>query len=163
MYLPFDQMPAHSRIWVYKSDRKFTSEELPRIVAHLKTFCEQWNTHGQLMPTSFDIRFDQVIILAVDESQLGASGCSIDSSVRTLREIEQSLGVNLLDQGKVSFLSDQNSLKICGLLDVKSKVAEGILQAETIVLNPVVQKKSELGEKWLIPAKDSWMNKFFMN
>jgi hypothetical protein len=48
-------------------------------------------------------------------------------------------------------------------LAVTSKVAECILQAETIVLNPVVQKKSELAEKWLIPAKDSWMNKFFMN
>ncbi|MFC0263902.1 hypothetical protein [Fontibacter flavus] len=163
MYIAFDQMPGHSRIWVYQSDRKFTPEEKAAISERLKAFCDQWNTHGSLMPTSFDIRFDQVIILAVDESQLGASGCSIDSSVRTLRELEQQFAINLLDQGKVSFLLKEDALEVSNLMGVKSKVSDGILQAETIVLNPVVQRKSDLSDKWLIPAKDSWMNKFFMN
>lgn len=163
MYLEFENMPGHSRIWVYQSDRKFTPAEKAEISERLTDFCEKWNTHGNLMPTSYDIRFDQVIILAVDESQLGASGCSIDSSVRTLRELEQRFGINLLDQGKVSFLSSPDSLEVSNLPGIKSKVTEGILQAETIVLNPIIQKKSELSDKWLIPAKDSWMNKFFMN
>ena len=163
MYVEFGEMHGHSRVWVYQSDRKFTAEELLWISASLKAFCAQWNTHGNRMPTSFDIRFDQVIILAVDESQLGASGCSIDSSVKTLREIEHRFGVNLLDQGKVSFLSYPDSLEVSNLMDIKSKVTEGILQAETIVLNPVVSKKSDLDNNWLIQAKESWLNKFFMN
>jgi hypothetical protein len=163
MYLLFNQMPDHARVWVYQSDRKFTSEELHWISERLKAFCEQWNSHGSLMPTSFQIRYDQVIILSVDESNLGASGCSIDSSVRVLREIEQNFNLNLLDQGKVSYLTNQDSLKVVKALGIKSKVAEGILQAETIVLNPVVSKKSDLDSNWLIQAKESWLNKYFMN
>jgi len=163
MYLEFEQMPAHSRIWVYQSDRKFTAEEQKWLSERLKAFCAQWNTHGSLMPTSFEIRYDQVIILAVDESNLGASGCSIDSSVRVLREIEQNFNLNLLDQGKVSYLTNQDSLEVAKVLGIKSKVEDGILQAETIVLNPVVSKKSDLDSIWLIQAKESWLNKYFMN
>jgi hypothetical protein len=163
MYKPFDQMPSDARIWTYTSNRKFDKKELEIISNRLLAFCEQWNTHGVFMPTSFDIRFDQVIILAVDESQLGASGCSIDSSVRVLRDIETEFDLDLLNQGKVSFLKEDNNLEVNPILGIKSKVTTGILQSETIVLNPVVQRKSDLEKNWKISAKDSWLNKFFEN
>lgn len=156
-------MPGHARIWTYTSNRKLEKKELDILSSRLSVFCEQWNTHGALMPTSFEIRFDQVIILAVDESQLGASGCSIDSSVRLLRDIETEFGIDLLNQGKVSFLHGENNLEVNNLLGIKSKVKEGILKAETIVLNPVVQSKSDLEKNWKIKAKESWLNKFFEN
>lgn len=163
MYKPFDQMPDNARIWTYTSNRRLDKSELEILSSRLSAFCEQWNTHGALMPTSFDIRFDQVIILAVDESQLGASGCSIDSSVRLLRDIETEFGIDLLNQGKVSYLSGEDNLEVNTLLGIKSKVKEGILRSETIVLNPVVQSKSDLEKNWKIRAKESWLNKFFEN
>lgn len=163
MYLPFEKMPDHSRVWVYQSSRSFTKDEKEFIQKKLSGFCENWNTHGSLMPTSFDIRFDQVIILAVDESQLGASGCSIDSSVRILKEIEEKFGLDLLNQGKVSYLVNKDTLEVNPLFGIKSKVEQGFLLQETIVLNPVVSQKADLNDKWLISAKDSWLNKFFAN
>ena len=163
MYLPFNQMPDHARVWVYQSDRKLNPKEKEYIHDVLTDFCNKWNTHGTLMPTSFDIRFDQVIILSVDESQLGASGCSIDSSVRILKEIENKLSIDLLNQGKVSYLIDRDSVEVSSLFGIKSKVAEGVLQADTTVLNPIIQQKSDLENKWLISAKESWLNKYFAN
>jgi hypothetical protein len=68
-----------------------------------------------------------------------------------------------LDQGKVGFLQSEEKLEVSSFLAIKSKVSEGILKADSIVLNPVVQRKSDLEENWLIAAKDSWLNKFFMN
>jgi hypothetical protein len=163
MYKPFDQMPAHSRIWTYTSNRKLNTSEVEILSSRLTAFCEQWNTHGALMPTSFEIRFDQVIILAVDESQLGASGCSIDSSVRILREIEDELDIDLVNQGKISFIVSEGNLEVSPVLGIKSKVKEGILDAETIVLNPVVNNKADLENNWKIKAKESWLGKFFEN
>ncbi len=163
MYLEFQRMPAHARIWVYQSDRKFNPEEMAWIESQLKNFCEQWNSHGAKMPTSFKIKFDQVIIFSVDESQLGASGCSIDSSVKKLREIEQKLGVNLLDQGKVGFLTTENNLAVNSVFGIKASLQEGLIQPETLVLNPLVKEKADLEQRWLVSAKDSWMNKFFVN
>jgi len=163
MYKPFDQMPANARIWTYTSNRRLDKSELEILSSKLFAFCKQWNTHGALMPTSFEIRFDQVIILAVDESQLGASGCSIDSSVRVLRDIENELDIDLLNQGKVSFIKSEGDLEVNPILGIKSKVTEGILQAETIVLNPVVNNKADLENNWKIKAKESWLGKFFEN
>jgi hypothetical protein len=162
MYLPFEEMPLGARIWVYQSDRKLTPEEKNIASNKLQAFCEQWNTHGNKMPTSFDIKYSKFIILSVDESQLGASGCSIDSSVKTLRNIEDELGINLLNQGKISFL-DGEEVTTTTLPEIKSFISLGKLGQETYIFNPVVEKKQDLDEKWLITAKDSWLKKYFNN
>jgi hypothetical protein len=163
MYIPFEQLPGQARIWVYQADRKLNAHELKTVKDQLLQFCENWNTHGAGMPTSFDIRFDQVIILAVDESQLGTSGCSIDSSVRILKSLEQQLKLNLLDQGKVSHLLTDHDIEVSPLLAVKSKVTAGEINPSSTVLNPIVSKKADLDNNWLIPAKESWLNKYFAN
>jgi hypothetical protein len=163
MYIPFDQISPESRIWVYQADRRFSKAELELIYKELKEFCENWNTHGALMPTSFTVKFDQVIVLAVDERQLGASGCSIDSSVRTLKALEQKFQINILDQGKISFFPQENVMEVSSLFELKDKVMQGVLTSETAVLNPVVSRKSDLENSWMIPAKESWLNKYFKN
>jgi hypothetical protein len=162
MYIPFEEMPASSRIWVYQSDRPFDSSEKSWIKTLLTSFCEGWNTHGQGMPTSFEIMYDQFIFLGVDEKDLGPSGCSIDSSVRVMRTIEEKIGVNLLDSGKVSFLSEEK-VTVNKLAEVRQSISKGVLQPETRIFNPIVTTKSDLTEKWIIPAKDSWLKKFFTN
>lgn len=162
MYIPFQEMPASSRIWVYQSDRQFDTSELSWIRSLLTSFCEGWNTHGQRMPTSFEIMYDQFILLGVDEKDLGPSGCSIDSSVRIIRSIEEETGVNLLDSGKVSFLSEEK-VTVNRLADLRQSISKGVLHPETPIFNPIVSTKSDLTEKWIIPAKDSWLKRYFNN
>lgn len=162
MYLPFEEMPATARIWIYQADRKINPEEENIISKKLLDFCQRWNSHGSLMPTSYDIKYNKFIILSVDESQMGASGCSIDSSVKTLKEIEAETGINLLNQGKISFLKE-DEITTTTLPEVKKYIASGVLEQETVIFNPLVDKKQDLEEKWLIPAKESWLNRFFDN
>jgi len=162
MYIPFEEMPAGARIWVYQSDRKLTPEEENVVSDKLQAFCEQWNTHGSRMPTSFDIKYSKFIILSVDESQLGASGCSIDSSVKVLRNIEEKLNINLLNQGKISFM-DGEEVTTTTLPEVKGYIASRKLEKDTYIFNPVVDKKQDLSEKWLITAKESWLKRYFDN
>jgi len=162
MYVPFEEMPETARIWIYQADRKFNPEEIEFIKEKLTAFCDQWNTHGASMPTSFDLQYERMIVLAVDEAGLGASGCSIDSSVRVLRDIEQQLNVNLLDQGKVSFINE-NKVITSKLQELKNHVDSGNLREETPVFNPLVNKKQDLSDKWLVPAKDSWLKKYFVH
>ncbi|MEX0881864.1 MAG: hypothetical protein WDZ72_00180 [Cyclobacteriaceae bacterium] len=160
MYLSFEEMPKSSRIWIYQSDRPFSEQEKTLIIAKLVAFCNQWHTHGTNMPSSFDLQYDQFIILAVDESGLGASGCSIDSSIRILREIESELNVNLLDSGKISYLCE-DQVKVAFLPDIKKHILQGQLQKESDVFNPSVNTIADLEENWLIPARDSWLKRYF--
>jgi hypothetical protein len=162
MYVPFDEMPKDARIWVYQADRPFDEQEKTWIISKLVAFCNQWNTHGAQMPSSFDLKFDQFIILSVDESQLGASGCSIDSSVRIMREIEVKLNINLLDSGKVAYLEGEN-VRVAFLPDIKKHVVEGSLQSNSRMFNPSVSKIADLNDQWLIEANKSWLKKYFAN
>ncbi|SHO63815.1 hypothetical protein [Algoriphagus zhangzhouensis] len=162
MYIPFESMPESSRVWLYQSERKFRPEEQSFIAEKLSKFCEGWNVHGNPLPTSFEVLDEQIIVLAVDESQAGASGCSIDSSVRTLREIESQLQVDLTNSGKVSFKSSAGSIVVTPALGIKSKVLAGDIQEETPIINPMIQIKADLPNIW-ISAGNSWLNKFFPN
>jgi hypothetical protein len=162
MYLPFDQMPDYSRVWVYQADHRFTETEVKVVRERMGRFCEGWNTHGNLMPTSFEIIENQILVLAVDESNLGASGCSIDSSVRTLRELENLLQINLTDQGKISLKKSTGELRVIPALGVKARVSSGEIDLETEVINPMIQTKADLKNLWQ-PVRNSWLNKYFPN
>ncbi|HSF53938.1 MAG TPA: hypothetical protein VLA71_09315 [Algoriphagus sp.] len=162
MYLPFEQMPENSRVWVYQADHKFSDTEEKLVRDRMTRFCEGWNTHGNLMPTSFDLVDNQILILAVDESNLGASGCSIDSSVRTLRELENLLQTNLTDQGKISLKKSTGELKVIPALGVKTRVVSGEIDLETEVINPTIRIKADLKNLWQ-PVRNSWLNKYFPN
>lgn len=162
MYLPFEQMPEYSRVWVYQADHGFSDAEEQAIRDRMTRFCEGWNTHGNLMPTSFELVENQILILAVDESKLGASGCSIDSSVRTLRELEDLLRTNLTDQGKISLKKPSGELSVIPALGVKSRVTSGEIDPEAEVINPTVRVKADLKNLWQ-PVRNSWLNRYFPN
>jgi hypothetical protein len=162
MYRPFNQMPDSARVWVYQADQKFTEAEEHAVRDRMRQFCEGWNTHGNLMPTSFELIESQILVLAVDESQLGASGCSIDSSVRTLRDLEHILKINLTDQGKISLKKSSGELRVIPALGVKARVSAGEIDLETQVINPLIQTKADLKNLWQ-PVRNSWLNKYFPN
>ena len=77
----FDQMPDDARLWVYQSNRKFSSLELENINSSLQEFLASWVAHGTALKSAYNLYYDQVIVLAVDESFHIASGCSVDASV----------------------------------------------------------------------------------
>jgi hypothetical protein len=160
MYIEFNQMPANSRIWIYQAARAFSQSEEELVGSTLRNFCQGWNTHGNQMTSSFDILEHQILILAVDESNLGASGCSIDSSVKILRELENKLQINLTDQGKVSYKTINGSIAVTPALGIKSKVIEGEIKSDTYLINPMILRKEELDSIW-ISAEKSWLNKYF--
>lgn len=162
MYIEFKDMPENSRVWVYQAARQFSPEEVSLITSKLSDFCQGWNVHGNPLPTSFQILDNQIIVLAVDESSLGASGCSIDSSVRTLKELEEQLGNDLTNQGKVTFRGNSGEIQVTSALGIKSKVLAGEIESDTLVVNPQIKTKKELENVW-ISAAESWMSRYFPN
>lgn len=162
MYQPFDQLPDSSRIWIYASSRKFSVAEQEVIRKALQDFCAAWATHGTEMPSSFEILHEQLLVLAVDESQLGASGCSIDSSVRVLQGLEQALDLDLVNQGKITLKDGDGALRVLPALGLKSKIALGQITPDLEVVQPALQTKADLRSLWT-PVRKSWLSSFFPN
>jgi len=74
----YDVMPANSRVWVYQSNRAFTDNEVEKINEQLTLFVDKWVSHNQALKAYGAVYHNQFVVLMVDESQAGASGCSID-------------------------------------------------------------------------------------
>src|SRR6185295_14012622 len=87
-----------SRIWIYLSNRVFTEAEVSELNQLLEQFCIQWTAHGSNLKAGGEVLHHRFIILMVDETAAGASGCSIDKSIHFIQQIEKQFSVNLFNR-----------------------------------------------------------------
>ncbi|UII76156.1 ABC transporter ATPase [Flagellimonas sp. HMM57] len=159
MLVPFDKLPDDSRIWIYQANRSFTDTELEEIQDKMKGFITEWTAHGSQLEAGFEIKYKRFIIIALDQSNTGASGCSIDASVHFIQELEQKYGVTLLDRMNVSFKQGEY-VTYKSLKDFKKMAKEKAISGNTIVFNNLVTTKFEYQEHWEVPASESWHSRF---
>lgn len=151
-----------SRVWVYQSSRLFTLNEALETEELLKKFTRQWNSHGTPVKGDAHLLFGQFIILIADETATGVSGCSTDSSVRLIKDIEKRFSVNMFDRTTLAFVvkdkSDSYRIQLLPLSQLQYAVENGFINADTLYFNNLVQTKEELQTKWIVPVEDSWLN-----
>lgn len=153
-------MNQHARVWIYQSNRSFKSTELTELQTLLTEFTKNWTAHNQELKASFEIKYERFIVLIVDESQAGASGCSIDKSVHLMKQIEQKFNVDLFDRFHTAY--KQNSeIKSASRENFEQLIKEGVINSESIVYNNLVPNYGEYLNNWEIPFKNSWHAKVF--
>ena len=160
MYVPFDTLPEESRIWIYQSNRKFSDEEIAEIEVDLKQFIENWAAHGTSLTASYLLKYNRFIILAVNQEQQVATGCSIDASVVFIQGLEKKYNVDLLDKMNVTFKVGEHVAHKT-LIDFKKMAKDKAVTGETIVFNNLVNNIAEFNESWETPATYSWHSRFF--
>lgn len=160
MYIPFENLPEESKIWIYQSNRKFSDEEITEIITDLKLFIENWSAHGTSLEASFVIKYNRFIIIAVNQDMQVATGCSIDASVQFIQNLEQKYNVDLLDKMNVTFKQGE-FITHKTLLEFKKLAKDKSVSENTIVFNNLVNSIEEMNESWEIPAVDSWHGRFF--
>lgn len=159
MFVPFDTLPDNARIWIYQTDRKFLPEEVKVITETTRHFCEDWSAHGHPLKTSFKIDHQQFLILAVDEASAGASGCSIDGSVRMLKKLQNDIGTDFFERTKIPFLIE-NEVTLISTSDLKKAFADGVLNSASLTFNILIATKGELEKGWVVPAGKTWLSKY---
>ena len=162
MFVPFETLPLSARVWIFQSDRLFSEDDLKIINDRLRAFTDKWSVHGHPLPTSFKIAHNRFIILAADESHQTASGCSIDSSVHALKELEQLLGLGLFDRNLVAF-KQGDEVSLVPLQELKEKFQQGILTADTLTFNNLIATREQFENNWLLPASQTWLKRYTSN
>ena len=160
MFIPFDELPEDSKIWIYQSNRKFSDEEVSDIEKDLTEFLIKWSAHGAALESSFIIKYKRFIIIAVNQEIQAATGCSIDSSVAFIQNLEQKYGVDLLDKMNVAFKQGE-FITYKTLLEFKKLAKDKSVSENTIVFNNLVNTIEEWNENWEVPASESWHSRFF--
>ena len=62
MYIPFENLPEESKIWIYQSNRKFSEEEVLAIETDLQAFLATWESHGTGLEASYQLQYQRFII-----------------------------------------------------------------------------------------------------
>ncbi|EAR01078.1 hypothetical protein [Maribacter sp. HTCC2170] len=159
MLVEFNTLPESSRVWIYQANRSFSTEELQELGQELGSFIQEWTTHGSDLKAGYEIRYNRFIILALDQSETSASGCSIDASVHFIQQLEKKYDVKLLDKMNVSYKQGEY-IAYKPLVDFKKMAKQKAVSPKTIVFNNLVTNKGEYMEHWEVPASESWHSRF---
>lgn len=160
MFVPFNNMPNSSRVWVYQSNRLISGPEKSKIEKYIEQFTETWQKHGEDLKASFSIKYNQFIILAVDQKYKEVSGCSIDASVHFIKQLESEFNLDLMNKMNVSFKIGEN-INTVPMHQFQQFVNEGKIDEQTTVFNNMVQTKEEFSVSWEVPVYKSWHKRFF--
>jgi len=145
-----------SRVWVYTSNRPLTGEESAFAQKKLDAFCQQWTAHNQALLAKAEVFEDQFLVLMVDETQAGASGCSIDKSVHFLEQLGEEIGAYFFERMRFAWVDEEGKMQFANRSEFIALAHSGSINPETLMANTMVQTKSELAEKWLVPFGKSW-------
>lgn len=150
-----DDFHPESRVWVYVASRKLKPEESGQLQDFLNVFVQKWTAHNNALKSVAEVFENQIVLIMVDETQAGASGCSIDKSVHFLEQVGRELNVDLFDRMRFGAVID-GRFTMLAKDDFATAVADGVIGNDTPVVNTLVQNLREMQEKWLMPFGKSW-------
>ena len=160
-----DSIPSEfddsSRVWIYQANRPLIMHEVLQIDELLEDFAEHWLSHGAQVKGFAKIFFGQFIVIMADEKATGVSGCSTDSSVRLMKNIEQDFNVELFNRQLLGFIINER-IQLFFLSDLEGAIDEGLVTPDSLYFNNTLLTKKELLSGWIIPIKNSWLQKRFV-
>lgn len=159
MLVDFTTLPESSRIWIYQSSRSFSAAELIEVRTALDEFLQEWTAHGADLNAGYEMPYNRFIVIALDQNIAGATGCSIDASVRFIQALEKKYDIDLLDKMNVSYKQGE-FVAYKTLLDFKKMAKNKSVSKNTIVFNNLVTNKEEYLNHWEVPAEESWHGRF---
>ncbi|MCB9240723.1 MAG: hypothetical protein H6608_06315 [Flavobacteriales bacterium] len=159
MHNEWNTLPDSARLWIYGANRILNADEQVAISEALGTFCGEWSAHGEKLRCGFTILHNSLIVLAVDEQQALASGCSIDSSVAIIRTLDADYQLDLFNRLRV-YIMDGDHWKICSTSEFKNGLADGTYHSDTPVFDTTIQWFGVLKSSSVKPVQETWLSRF---
>lgn len=155
----YEQLPDHSRVWVFQSDKPLPDETVKEMEQKVQEFATQWQSHQKQLKAYGEIRYNRFIILIVDESAYGASGCSIDAMMHFMQSLAGEFEVDLFDRMRFSYVQNE---QVCTVdsQEFAELYQQKKITDDTIVFDNLVTKKADFKQAWMKPLKQSWHNRF---
>lgn len=149
-----------SRVWIYASDKELTYEELDDIRPEIERFLENWTSHNRALTAYGNIFHKRFLALFVDETNAGASGCSIDKSVHFVQYLSKKYNKDFFDRQLVHFLNEDEQVISYPLNEIEKKYNEGKINSDSLFFDNLVNTKDSFFKNWVKPVKDGWVSRF---
>ena len=91
MLVDFNTISDESRIWIYAAEQKLLNHQENHILKSISDHLQNWETHKTPLTAGVSILENQFVVVALDETKNGASGCSIDTLQNKIQNLEKDL------------------------------------------------------------------------
>lgn len=157
----FSQLVDHSRVWIFQADRFLNESELNVIQKKMNEFIPTWAAHGNDLYGGYSVENNLFLIVGVDESRSPASGCSIDSLTRVVKDLGAELSIDFFNRLAISYEDKNGGIQLVSMNEFKRLASENEVNSNTIVYNNLVNSKGEFDSKWRTEVKHSWHTNLF--
>ncbi len=148
-------LPDSTRVWIYQSNTPFPEKNIPEIRTQIQDFAQQWISHNRQLRAHGDVLHNRFVVLMVDESQAGASGCSIDKSVYFLKNLQAQYGVDLFDRMQFSYLDGDQVITV-SKEEFAKLYSEEKINNDTPVFDTLVNTKRDYEAAFVKSLHKSW-------
>ena len=155
--VPFDNLPDASRVWVFGSDRPLTEEGTKALLKAVEEYLASWKAHGAPLTVGSRLLDDRFLVVAVDQSTVGASGCSIDGLFRVLQGLEAKVGASLVGGGRVFYRDGTGTVQSASRGDIPSLAKSGAITKDTVVFDTSLTDLGLFRSGFEKRAKESWI------
>ena len=149
-----------SKVWIFQSSRLFLISESLDMEEMLTDFAKQWKSHGIPVKGFAMLFFGRFVVLMADETATGVSGCSTDSSVHVIKNIEKKFNVHMFHRESLAFVV-KDKIELIPLPQLQYAIQNMFINRNTLYFNNIITSKAELISNWIIPAGDTWLAKYF--
>lgn len=149
-------LSPQSRVWIYQSNRPLSEEQSQEIEKAANDFAWRWVSHHQQLHAAATFLHHRFLVLMVDESRAGASGCSIDSSVAFVKQLQAEYGVDFFDRMSFSYQDEDGAVHTISRAAFAEAYQTGQITDDTLVFDTLVKNKAELDQALLKPLRESW-------
>lgn len=158
---PFAALPDSARLWVFAAARPLATPERDALLSAVDAFLDEWNAHRVPLDCARDLRYDQFLLVGVDQAAAGVSGCSVDSLVRTMKTLGQHLGVELVDHASVFYRDGERVLRVSRDEFAQAAVRGAVSPDTTVFDNTVPTAGAVRSGAWEAPAARTWHARAF--
>ncbi|MBX2938800.1 MAG: hypothetical protein KF880_01870 [Ferruginibacter sp.] len=149
-----------SRVWMYQSSNLILISEALKLETMLHAFISNWNSHGTPVKGYANLFFGRFLVLMADETATGVSGCSTDSSVQLVRDVEQAFNTDMFDRTKLAFFI-KDKVEVIPMQQLPYAIENGFITPNTLYFDNTVSTKKQLLDRWITPAGETWLKKYF--
>ncbi|HSG49286.1 MAG TPA: hypothetical protein VLA43_15805 [Longimicrobiales bacterium] len=155
--VPFESLPDDARLWIFAVQDRLEPEQVTQLREAVSGFLEGWAAHGDPLTAGYAWVEDRFLLVAVDQRTVPPSGCSIDSLMRALKELEARFGKRLVDHGPVYLRSGAGEVIRMSRKDFRDAASSGAVTPESRVFDTTLTSLGAFRSgRMEIPARESW-------
>ena len=145
--------------WIYSLKQTLSSDTEASLQRAISAFLSQWKSHGTPVEGMIQLKYQRFVIVQANPEDERPSGCSMDSLKRAVSSILEEHHLEQVDAGYVFFRNANGEIEHVFHRDLQSHIAQGKLQAETIVFDHTLSQSDDL-TVWEVPLSSTWLKRY---